>query len=583
MENNFLYHEYMEKKADKICAASHFLKKILLIQPPIQDFYQTQIRQEPLGLAYLQATLQDAGFNAPILNCLDANNKKTITPPPELAYITPFYPVNDLSPFKIFGHYYHFGLSFENIFLKIKEIQPDMIGLSANFTPYFPIAVHIARLCKLYRSDIPVIIGGHHVSAHPAETLRENAFDFVIIGEGEVVFCQLAQLFFDGKLNELKVLPGLGFRENGEIRLNLPAHSIEDLDSLKLPHYAGSLKMKMLLTSRGCPRDCQFCSIHQVMGKKIRVRSVENVIGEMKYWFQQGITQFDFEDDNLVFNQPRAQKLFSGIIQNFGERALKLSAMNGLSADHLNPEMLNLMAKAGFEWLNLPLVSGTRLMQTKIKRHQSYHQFFDIVELAAQFKLKVVGYLILGLPEDSLENMIQDILTLAQHRLLLGPSIFYPPPGSETYQYCIQKKYIQPFDYIKFRSTAVPVETENFKRVDIITLFRLTRLINYLKELLDLQLLPQPTVRESVKTSYIYPPGQPEDRRLTRHEIGAYLLRDFFYQQDFHGLKREQKVGNQFYYEKIEYINSPPILEIVRSGLSGLKLRGVESCEEKMI
>ncbi len=570
----------MLKKNQKICASSHFHQKILLIQPPIQDFYQTQIRQEPLGLAYLQASLHAAGFSAEILDCLEENTRQTIVIPPELAYITPYYPTNDLSPFKIFGHFLHFGLSFENIFQKIREMQPDLVGISANFSPYFPIVIQIARLCKQYRAEVPVVVGGHHVSACPAETLREPVFDFVVIGEGENTFCLLAQHYFDGKSRELYALPGLGFRENGEIRLNQPANPLKDLDSLKTPHYRSPSKMKMILTSRGCPRNCQFCSIHHVMGKTIRERSIENVIGEMKFWYQQGIQQFDFEDDNLIYHPARAEKLFLEIIHNFGERTLKLSAMNGLAADHLNCEILNLMTLAGFEWLNLPLVSGTVTVQRKIKRNQSHEQFLKIVELAAHYELKVVGYLILGLPDDTIENMIQDILGLMQQRLLLGPSIFYPPPGSETYLDCVQKKYIQPFDYIKFRSTAVPVETGNFKRVDVITLFRLARLINYLKELLDTQLLPPKAVIESLIKGSVFQIENPIDHRLNRQETGAYLLKDFFDHQDFHGVRLDHKIGNQYYYKKIEYIQSPAILDFFRNNLPGLSLRGVSSREE---
>lgn len=572
----------MLKNYKKNCATSHSHKKILLIQPPIQDFYQTQSRQEPLGLSYLQAALQEFGFNVEILDCLKVNTRKTIQVPSELAYIMSYYPIRDLSPYKLFGHFFHFGLSYENIYQKIKEIQPDLIGISANFTPYFPIVKQIAHLCKLYQSNVPVVVGGHHVSASPAETLREQTIDFVVIGEGEITICLLVQYYFEGKFHKLYSLPGLGFRENGKIRLNLPANRIDDLDTLKRPDYFSSAKIKMILTSRGCPKNCQFCSIHHVMGKKIRERSIENIIEEMKYWFQQGITQFDFEDDNLIYHQGRAQQLFLQIIHNFGERTLKLSAMNGLSADHLNDEILDLMVQAGFEWLNLPLVSGTAAMQHKIQRNQSFDQFFKIVESATQLNLKIVGYLILGLPDDTIESMIQDILALTQQRLLLGPSIFYPLPGTEIYQDCVQKKYIQPFDYIKFRSTAVPVETSNFKRVDIITLFRLARLVNYLKELLDAQLLPQKSVMKSLMRDLNFRLENPVTRRLNRHEIGAYLLRDFFYHQDFHGVMLDQKVGNQYYYKKIEYIKSAESLEFFRNSLSGLKLRGVSSKEEKV-
>ena len=88
--------------------------KILLIQPPIQDFYQTSIRTQPIGLAYLAASLKNHGHEVEILDC-QTEKKKSIPIPAELSYLKDFYPFNDRSPFKLYTGYYHFGMSYEEI------------------------------------------------------------------------------------------------------------------------------------------------------------------------------------------------------------------------------------------------------------------------------------------------------------------------------------------------------------------------------------------------------------------------------------------------------------------------------------
>ena len=112
-------------------------KRILLINPPIEDFYQTEIRQEPLGLEYIAALLKKNGFIVYILNALAKKSTKNIPLPKQLFYLKIFYPSDDLSPFKLFTQYQHFGMSLEEIRAELKFINPDFIGISVNFTPYF--------------------------------------------------------------------------------------------------------------------------------------------------------------------------------------------------------------------------------------------------------------------------------------------------------------------------------------------------------------------------------------------------------------------------------------------------------------
>ena len=89
--------------------------EVLLIHPPIRDFYQTRFRLQPLGLEYLAASLEKNGISTHILNCVANTGRRTIPVPQNMAYLRPYYPTGDLSPFKVFGHYYHFGKYLEAI------------------------------------------------------------------------------------------------------------------------------------------------------------------------------------------------------------------------------------------------------------------------------------------------------------------------------------------------------------------------------------------------------------------------------------------------------------------------------------
>ena len=90
--------------------------KVLLLQPPVQDFYETRIRQEPLGLSYLAAVLTQAGYQVSLLDSMASNQKRTVKFPDKLCYLNEFYPTTDLSPFKIFSNYYHSQIFYHVLF-----------------------------------------------------------------------------------------------------------------------------------------------------------------------------------------------------------------------------------------------------------------------------------------------------------------------------------------------------------------------------------------------------------------------------------------------------------------------------------
>jgi tRNA A37 methylthiotransferase MiaB len=467
--------------------------KILLIQPPTQDFYQTSIRIQPIGLAYLAASLKKEGHEVEILDC-QTEAKKTIPIPAELSYLNDFYPLKDRSPFKLYSGYYHFGMGWEEILKRVENSTADIFGISSSFTPYHREALEIARIIKEWDRKKIVVMGGAHVSCDPGGVLRSPFVDYVILGEGEARLPLLLEQIARGKPKDVEKIDGMGYRDNGEIRINALRNFIQDLDSL--PHPARELldlnryrlrkkRSTMIITSRGCPHRCAYCSSHLVMGTSFRTRTPEAILREMMMCQKQnGIEVFDIEDDNFTFDQERAKRLMSLIIETFGEGKIELSAMNGISFASLDGELLKLMKRAGFHTINLSYVSTDPSTKERMGRPKPAIEFDRILESAERIGLHVISYAILGLPGQTIEEMADTLISLMGKTVVIGPSVYYPTPGTPLFEQC-KKEDLLPPSPVQWRSSGFPIETKEFSRVDLLTLFRLARVINFIKGKMD--------------------------------------------------------------------------------------------------
>jgi len=467
--------------------------KILLIQPPIQDFYQTSIRTQPIGLAYLAASLVTHGHEVEILDG-QTEKKKSIPIPSELSYLRNFYPFNDHSPFKLYTGYYHFGMGWEEIGQKIKDSNADVFGISSSFTPYHGEAIEIARIIKEWDRRKIVVMGGAHVSCDPEGVLQSPAVDYALMGEGEKRFPLLLEQIEEQGRGSIKDIDGIGYQKDGEIQINPLQSFIQDLDSLPPParelldpdrYRMRKKRSTMIITSRGCPHGCAYCSTHLVMGTSFRTRTPEAILKEMVECRKgYGIQTFDIEDDNFTFDQERAKKLMSLVIKNFGEDRLELSAMNGVSFASLDEELLKLMKRAGFRTINLSFVSTSPLTKEKMGRPKPTTEFDKILKKAEQIGLQVIAYAIFGMPGQTIKEMVDTLIYLMGKKVLIGPSVYYPTPGTPLFERCKEKEILPPH-FSQWRSSAFPIETKEFNRLDLLTFFRLARAINFIKGKMD--------------------------------------------------------------------------------------------------
>jgi len=483
--------------------------KLLLIQPPVRDFYDTDVRLQPIGLAYLKAAVKKhlPAVEVIIKDYHGGCGRQTVALPKELRYLTDYYSVADKSPFSTFHQFYHFGKSFDEIETEINELTPDVVGISSLFTPYFREALEVAARAKK-RSNAIVVMGGSHASAAPQSLLASAHVDYVIHGEGEKALVE----FLRHLLNQtsLEEVPNLAYKHNGDIVLNQMADNfaIDDLpfpdlsDFLPANYTLAGKPMTFMITSRSCPHKCSFCSVHTTFGTDYRRRSLENVLEEIELRHRQGFRVIDFEDDNLTYYKNTFKELCRRLIARFPNREMEFVAMNGISYLSLDNELLELMFQAGFSHLNLALVSSDKTVRETTKRPHTLEAYVRVVEKAHRLGFKIVSYQILGLPNESLDSMIQTLAFNARLPVLLGASPFYRTPNSPI----ARGLNLNEDDFVRARLTALAIETKNFCRDDIYTLFVTTRILNFLKGLtliapasvVDLMNRPWPDLRTRV-------------------------------------------------------------------------------------
>jgi radical SAM superfamily enzyme YgiQ (UPF0313 family) len=461
------------------------MPKLLLLQPPIEDFYDTDIRLQPIGLCYLKAAVHRfcPDFEVAVRDFHTGCGRRTLPYPKELSYLQEYYLLPDRGPFSIFHQYFRFGAAPATVAAEVAREQPDMVGISALFSPYYREVLSCAAAIRGLLS-VPIVVGGSHVSCAPETILASPHVDFVIRGEGERPLVELLQAWQQGGPYER--VANLGWKRGSEMVFNPMAENFP-LPEIPIPDYGDfdpdrycyeGRPLCMILTSRGCPHRCGFCSVHLTFGHRYRRRSAAAVVAEMEARYAQGIRVFDFEDDNLTFDLGRMKELCQRIGEAFQGRDIQLLAMNGISYKSLDREVLALMRQVGFTHLNLALVSSNEEILTAYSRPHRRDNFSTVVDMAFGLGFRIVAHQIMGLPGESLNSMIDTLVLLARLPLLIGVSIFYLTPGSPV---AASFPALSETDIFRSRSTAMAIETRHCQRDDLYTLFLTARILNFLK------------------------------------------------------------------------------------------------------
>lgn len=328
-----------------------------------------------------------------------------------------------------------------------RDFSPDVVGFSA-----FTVTSHtLPYLVSGIRDAVPgvlVLLGGPHVSAFQAAALDGTGADAAVPGEGELVFEEILRRHLDG--SDFSDIPGLHWRgPDGETVTN-PGRVpfIEDLDTLPFPAYdlidvkkywriqsmppLPRRKYISLTSSRGCPYHCTWC--HRVFGDKFRAHSAARIADEVEHYVKAfGVDDVEFLDD--IYNySPRRVLESNDLMRRRGVR-VKMAFPNGVRSDLLTEEVIDSMADAGTYWCSFALETASPRLQKLMGKNLNIPRFIKAVEMAAARRIMTNGFMMIGFPTETAEEMRLTVRTAAESRLHTA-SFFtvLPFPGTPIYE-----------------------------------------------------------------------------------------------------------------------------------------------------
>jgi radical SAM superfamily enzyme YgiQ (UPF0313 family) len=453
--------------------------KVLLVQPPIEDFYDTSIRTYPLNLLYMAAKIKDL-CDVSVVD-LRTGRKRTLSFPDAFQDLAPFYRDDRYTPFSLFRRFYRFGAAKDEIRQIIAKESPSIVAISASYTTYSLEALEVARIAKEVDPAIVTVMGGTHATLFPQHLLRHEFVDYVIRGEGETPFAQLVARLQKGEDLRLMPVDGVSFRSNSHLHISginveKEIDLLPDRRAISSETYRINRKeYAFFLTSRGCPFSCSFCGKPPVPYRKRSLASIEQ---ELDDCIDLGIEAIDFEDDMLNLDK----SFFTNVLFLARNKELTLSAMNGIYPETVDIPTLELMYTAGFRRLNFSLVDAREAVLRSQARALP-KTFLEILPWLESSPFLVETHFIIGLPGQEPEDVLDTLIFLMGKRLLLGPSAFYLAPGSVAFREIVGDAW-EP--YLKsMRSSALFPANPLFPREASYTLMKIVRFINYVKRVVD--------------------------------------------------------------------------------------------------
>jgi len=396
---------------------------------------------------------------------------------------------------------YRVGLSNKQIEKRIKQWTPEIVIIEIPFSGWAGTAFEVSSTIKQIDNNIINILYGQHPSARPKACLEQGSIDFIAIGEAENTIRELIKYLNIGS-SEFEKVKGLAFIKNNDIIITSPRPIIKDLDSLPLParhllpmdEYAIAVKetplrgvikkpWTIMITSRGCPFKCVFCTHHIVWGRRWRGRSPQNVIYEIENLIENyGIKQIDFLDDNMTLDRERMESICDLIIKK--RIHVEWFTPSGVRADTLDENLLRKMKKAGCKKIRVAPESGVQKIVDKIiKKNLDLKSVENAVRLCKKVGLRVGCFFVIGLIGETKDD-IKETINFAYKLKQLGAdsfifSIASPIYGTELYKQAKNEGYLKSGFCEESLASAEPlIETPEFSSEDLVHLCEIANSVN---------------------------------------------------------------------------------------------------------
>jgi anaerobic magnesium-protoporphyrin IX monomethyl ester cyclase len=345
--------------------------------------------------------------------------------------------------------------------------DPDVVAISNMFTSQFSRALRAAELAKTACPDCMTVLGGPHVSSFPLEVIREPNVDFVVMGEGEERMLSLLQAL--ARCERPQIQGVLGGEEDAELLRPNPRvriRFINDIDTLPLPAYDmvdveryfqlqsngysprprewGS-RAVTLITSRGCPHQCIFCSIQTTMGYRWRPHSVAYVKDHIA--FLQARYQIDFihfEDDNFSHDPGRYDEIIEGLLAL--ANPIQWDTPNGIRGDTWTRDRVRKTKESGCQYLTVAIESTSQHVLDKVvKKRLDLAKVNEFIRYCYDENLRMNAFYVIGMPGETMEDIEGTVRTALKYywKFSVWPilSIAMPLPGTEMYEIVTRENY----------------------------------------------------------------------------------------------------------------------------------------------
>ena len=346
-------------------------------------------------------------------------------------------------------------------------------------TPTIGAALDAADKIKNVKPDTIVVLGGYHPTFEYENLLKEEeSIDVIVRGEGEYTMLELVQKIESG--GDLKDVQGLAFiddtSEDKTIIVTPDRPPIQDLDELPFPafHLFPMEKYKILnittnvatiITTRGCPMQCSFCSSAALHGKHLRRRSYENVVDEIEMRLQeQNIDTIAFMDDTFTLDV----KFVKNFCEEIKRRGLKFWWGCTSRVDTLSEELLEMMKDAGCITIFMGVESADQQMLDKMNKNITVRKTMNAFKLARKVGIRTIASCVIGMPEDTRESMkktIDFVSSLKPNYALF--SLATPYPGTRFYKETFEKNLIKIRDWSKYTLINPILETIDCSKDDL--------------------------------------------------------------------------------------------------------------------